>query len=88
MGSSPMSSGEHNQNKATPSARRIVLSGNVQGVGFRPFIYRTATRHRLSGWVRNRVGLVEMHVQGQTDALEQFVQAVFSSAPPLARPEL
>jgi hydrogenase maturation protein HypF len=81
-----MSKGE--QVPGNTRARHIVLSGKVQGVGFRPFIYRIATRYRLSGWVRNRVGLVEVHVQGRDENLEQFVNEIFSHAPPLAQPVL
>jgi hydrogenase maturation protein HypF len=69
-------------------ARHIVLSGRVQGVGFRPFIYRIATQHRLNGWVRNRVGLVEIHIQGRPERVDQFVSDIFSQAPPMARPVL
>jgi len=67
-------------------ARHIVLSGKVQGVGFRPFIYRIAMQYQLTGWVRNRVGLVEVHVQGRDENLEQFVSEIFTHAPPLAHP--
>jgi hydrogenase maturation protein HypF len=81
-----MSKGERVQSYT--SARHIVLSGKVQGVGFRPFIYRIASQHHLSGWVRNRVGLVEIHVQGRTESLEQFVTEIFTQAPQLARPVL
>ena len=70
------------------SARHIVLSGKVQGVGFRPFIYRIATQYQLSGWVRNRVGLVEIHVQGRDANLQQFVSEIFTRAPQLAQPVL
>jgi hydrogenase maturation protein HypF len=83
-----MSKGERAQNKHVSSARHIVLSGKVQGVGFRPFIYRIATRYQLTGWVRNRVGLVEVHVQGRGENLEQFVSEIFNHAPPLAQPVL
>ncbi len=83
-----MFKGEQVQNKQVSSARHIVLSGKVQGVGFRPFIYRIATQHQLSGWVRNRVGLVEMHVQGRAEILEKFVTEIFSRAPQLAQPVL
>ena len=69
-------------------ARHIVLSGTVQGVGFRPFIFRIATQHQLQGWVRNRVGLVEIHIQGGAAALDQFVQDIFAQAPQLAQPVL
>ncbi|NOQ87359.1 MAG: carbamoyltransferase HypF [Gammaproteobacteria bacterium] len=70
------------------SARQIVLSGQVQGVGFRPFIYRIATKHKLTGWVRNCVGIVEIHVQGQSKDLKNFVSDIFAKKPPLAKPEL
>ncbi len=81
-----MSKGERVQSNTR--ARHIVLSGKVQGVGFRPFIYRIATQYQLTGWVRNRVGLVEIHVQGRGEKLEQFVSEIFSRAPQLAQPVL
>ena len=37
-------------------SKKITISGQVQGVGFRPFIYNLAATHRLDGWVRNDVG--------------------------------
>ena len=46
------------------SARQIVLSGQVQGVGFRPFIYRLAVENNLTGWVKNCLGIVEIRIQG------------------------
>ena len=88
MGSSPGCEGEHIQDPHACSARHMVLSGKVQGVGFRPFIYRMATQYRLTGWVRNRLGLVEIHVQGRAGDIERFVEAVFSRSPPLAEPVL
>jgi hydrogenase maturation protein HypF len=83
-----MLQGERIHNNDVTSARHIVLSGKVQGVGFRPFIYRLATEHCLTGWVRNRVGLVEIHVQGREQRLQQFVTEIFSRAPQLASPVL
>ena len=70
------------------SARQIVLSGQVQGVGFRPFIYRLAVKHKLTGWVRNCVGIVEIFVQGQSQNLENFLLDIFTKKPPLAKPKL
>lgn len=72
---------------ATP-ARKITLSGQVQGVGFRPFIYRLAIEHRLTGWVKNGVGLVEIHVQGRAQAIQGFLSDIFEKKPPLAKPQL
>lgn len=67
-------------------ARKIILSGIVQGVGFRPFIYRHARTHQLQGWVRNSSGRVEVHVQGKKQQLDSFVATLLNSAPPLSRP--
>jgi hydrogenase maturation protein HypF len=73
---------------AITAARRIVVSGRVQGVGFRPFIYRIARAFDLSGWVRNGPGRVVIHVEGKPAHIVQFENAVTTQAPPLARPHL
>ena len=70
------------------STQRIVIGGRVQGVGFRPFVYRQAVDHGIAGWVRNRSGVVEVLAQGETAAVEQFSAALLEQAPPLAQPEL
>ena len=70
------------------SARRIILSGTVQGVGFRPFIYRLAIKHQLVGWVKNCLGTVEILVQGQARNIELFVSDIFDNSPLLAKPKL
>ena len=49
---------------AMTETRRLIISGRVQGVGFRPFVYRLARRYSISGWVRNALGRVEIVVQG------------------------
>ncbi len=69
------------------SARRIHISGVVQGVGFRPFIYTLALRHGLCGWVRNTSAGVEIEVEGTGEALDAFVAAIRAEAPPLSRIE-
>jgi hydrogenase maturation protein HypF len=69
-------------------ALRLVLTGRVQGVGFRPFVYRLATTHALSGWVRNNVGLVEIFIEGESTAIQAFTRNLFRQAPSLAEPEL
>jgi hydrogenase maturation protein HypF len=61
------------------------VRGVVQGVGFRPFVYRMAHDLDLSGWVLNHSGGVEIEVEGPPPALEQFVQDLTAQAPPLAR---
>ena len=45
-------------------AKRIHITGVVQGVGFRPFVYNLATRLGLTGWVRNTSGGVDIQVEG------------------------
>jgi hydrogenase maturation protein HypF len=70
------------------TARRIVVSGRVQGVGFRPFTYRLAQRFALTGWVRNDTGRVVLHVEGPEADLERFEVALIREAPSLAEPSL
>jgi len=65
-------------------ARKITISGKVQGVGFRPFVYRLAHRHRITGWVRNVNGAVEIHAEGDAIQLQRFSDALASEAPPLS----
>jgi hydrogenase maturation protein HypF len=69
-------------------ALRLQVAGVVQGVGFRPFVYRLALRHGLAGWVRNSAGDVQIEVEGGPAALDAFVRELRSEAPPLARIEL
>lgn len=69
-------------------ARRWVLAGRVQGVGFRPFVYRLAHHCGLCGWVRNRSGQVEIFAQGDSASLERFGRRLLSDAPPLAQPRI
>jgi hydrogenase maturation protein HypF len=64
----------------------VLLTGRVQGVGFRPFVYRLAHELGLSGHVRNLRGDVEAIVAGPDPVIDEFVTRVAASAPPLARP--
>jgi hydrogenase maturation protein HypF len=66
--------------------RRLWITGQVQGVGFRPFLYRLATRHGLTGWAKNTVGEVELLVCGPVAALDAFAREVISDAPAIAAP--
>ncbi|MDA8390277.1 MAG: carbamoyltransferase HypF [Gammaproteobacteria bacterium] len=66
---------------------RLRVRGRVQGVGFRPFVYRCATKLALSGWIRNDAGGVVMEVQGPLRSLGRLVNALYDDAPPLARVE-
>jgi len=65
--------------------RRLVVTGQVQGVGFRPFIFRLAEDLKLSGSVRNAPEGVVIEVQGPPRAVDQFARRVESEQPPLAR---
>ncbi len=67
--------------------RRLVISGQVQGVGFRPFVYRLALRHGLAGFVRNDPEGVVIEAQGAVEALDLFTLALKGELPPLARIE-
>ncbi len=66
-------------------ARRLRIAGIVQGVGFRPFVYRLARSRGLRGWVLNGENGVEVHVEGASAALPGFVRAIETEAPPAAR---
>ncbi len=66
--------------------RRLIVKGVVQGVGFRPFVWRLATGLRLGGWVSNRGDAgVEIQVEGETAAVATFLRALREDLPPLAR---
>ena len=67
--------------------RRLVVTGVVQGVGFRPFVHRLATGLGLGGLVGNDAGSVFIEVEGAIDALESFARQLVQQAPPLARIE-
>lgn len=72
-----------------PASRhlRIRVRGIVQGVGFRPFVYRLAQELGLDGWVRNDGEGVEIAVNGNELALAALLSRLKSEAPPLARIE-
>ncbi|MBA7494980.1 Carbamoyltransferase HypF [subsurface metagenome] len=64
----------------------IKVSGIVQGVGFRPFIYRTAVKNGLVGYVRNRGdAVVEIVVEGKKDNVAQFLKDLKAEKPPLTQ---
>ena len=73
----------------TGSATRIVeeirIHGIVQGVGFRPFVYRLARDQGLDGEVRNEAGMVMIKLAGTMERIEAFVTLLRAAPPPLAR---
>ena len=61
---------------------RIIIRGAVQGVGFRPFVFRLATELGLKGWVNNSAQGVFVEVEGRAPLLEQFLLRVEKEKPP------
>ena len=70
------------------TAKRIRLQGHVQGVGFRPFVYRLALEHGIVGHVQNQLGEVEVVAAGRADALQRFIDDLVAAAPPLSSPSI
>ena len=60
----------------------FAISGIVQGVGFRPFVYQLAAKHGLNGWVRNTSAGVEIEAEGIEQALDSFSDELISLSPP------
>ena len=69
-------------NTITKKTIHIEIKGLVQGVGFRPFIYRLAKNYNLHGWVENRNDGVGIKITGNPDILKQFADSIIKSAPP------
>lgn len=65
--------------------RQIEVSGIVQGVGFRPYVFRLASSRRLSGTIRNTSAGVTIEIQGPAETVEDFVERLPADVPPLAR---
>jgi hydrogenase maturation protein HypF len=65
--------------------RQIEVSGIVQGVGFRPYVYRLAIERQLSGNISNTSSGVTIEIQGPPAVVEDFVSRLPKEAPPLAR---
>jgi hydrogenase maturation protein HypF len=63
---------------------KVTIRGLVQGVGFRPFVYRLATQMRLTGWVLNSAQGVFIEVEGPRDALRAFLLRLEKDKPPRA----
>ncbi|HAX68661.1 MAG TPA: carbamoyltransferase HypF [Anaerolineae bacterium] len=64
---------------------KIHITGIVQGVGFRPFVYNLAARLALKGWVKNTSAGVDIEVDGEQKILDDFIRALRDEAPPLSR---
>ena len=75
MLNSPLKTFGHNQR------RHFTISGVVQGVGFRPFVYRLAIQHQLSGWVQNTAVGVALEVEGKVENIEAFAMLLQQQKP-------
>ena len=73
---------------ASLTRKRLSVSGIVQGVGFRPFVWRRAVSLGLTGWVENDSAGVTAEVQGPADRVDAFLDGFAAAAPPLALVEL
>ncbi|NOX37663.1 MAG: carbamoyltransferase HypF [Calditrichaeota bacterium] len=71
-------------NPKAMKAFHIHIQGKVQGVGFRPFVYRLATEMGLTGWVNNGKDGVHIEVEGMEETLQRFVQRVQAEAPAIS----
>jgi hydrogenase maturation protein HypF len=71
---------------STPPRRRVRarVQGTVQGVGFRPFVYRLASELALAGWVLNDERGVLVEAEGEPAAVRAFLERLDADAPPLA----
>ncbi|MBU4223066.1 MAG: carbamoyltransferase HypF [Euryarchaeota archaeon] len=64
---------------------RVTVTGVVQGVGFRPFIYREARKNSIKGYIKNSGNSVELMVQGDERDIDKFLDAVRTRPPPLSK---
>ena len=65
--------------------KKVLVEGIVQGVGFRPFVYRIATELELTGYVRNLGNVVEIIIQGSDDKITDFIYKLQNELPPIAK---
>ncbi|CCQ55867.1 [NiFe] hydrogenase metallocenter assembly protein HypF [Crocosphaera watsonii WH 0005] len=64
---------------------KIIIQGAVQGVGFRPFIYRLARELNLKGWVNNSAAGVFIEVEGSETNLKKFLSRIDQEKPPISQ---
>src|ERR1039458_1431513 len=71
--------------EALPVRRGVLVCGVVQGVGFRPFVYRLALEEGLAGFIGNDTDGVTIEIEGPATRVESFAERLRSEAPPLSR---
>ncbi len=64
---------------------KVTITGTVQGVGFRPFIYRTAKNNDIRGYIKNAGNSVELLLEGKETQVTDFLNTVKNNSPPLSR---
>lgn len=69
---------------AVEKGLRIQIKGIVQGVGFRPFVYKLAVQQSLKGWVRNTSAGVDIEIEGEEAQLKEFLKNLKSNPPAMA----
>ena len=70
------------------SSLKIIISGIVQGVGFRPFVHKLANECNLSGYIENQSdGVVEIYIQGNRKDINLFLKKIIEEKPILAKYE-
>jgi hydrogenase maturation protein HypF len=74
-----------NESQPKRERRRARVRGVVQGVGFRPFVYRLALEEGLSGFVANGTDGVTLEIEGPLERVEAFLTRLRAEPPPLAR---
>jgi hydrogenase maturation protein HypF len=72
------------RSQTTSNRISVTIQGIVQGVGFRPFVYRLAVKAGLTGWVRNTPSGVFLEAQGPEEHLHAFLEDLRDKTPPLA----
>ena len=65
--------------------KKIFIKGVVQGVGFRPFVYKIASKNSLVGFVRNDSNGVFIEIEGKSEDIELFLKEIHTNLPPLAK---
>ena len=65
--------------------KKISIFGIVQGVGFRPYIYNLARKHKINGWVRNDENGVEIEAYAKKEDIENFINEIKVNPPVLSK---
>ncbi len=68
-----------------PIRRRVLVRGVVQGVGFRPFVYRLAAETQIAGFIGNNTDGVTIEIEGAEVRIDEFLTRLRTNAPPMSR---